>query len=248
MSSRCRTRGPRPARELPSRRRRRFDVTTMPDGSTLSIPLNVITGTRRHPRLLAVAGHHGDEQEGPSALISLWHSLRPESLRGSLVMIPVLNPPAFQALRRASLEDGLDINRIFPGNSRGTVTERLADALCAHLIRGSDLVLSMHGWSAGYLGGALRRVPEIGQGQRGQPAGGPCFRPRLRQPAGGRAGQAPDRRLRDGHSDHRGRDRRPGDVAPGTAGPLARGLAAAPRTHRAPRRAPPAPPPAPRDP
>jgi len=60
----------------------------MPDGSTLSIPLNVITGTRRHPRLLAVAGHHGDEQEGPSALISLWHSLRPESLRGSLVMIP----------------------------------------------------------------------------------------------------------------------------------------------------------------
>lgn len=135
----------------------------MPDGSTLSIPLNVITGTRRHPRLLAVAGHHGDEHEGPSALISLWHSLRPESLRGSLVMIPVLNPPAFQAVRRASLEDGLDINRIFPGNSRGTVTERLADALCAHLIRGSDLVLSMHGWSAGYLVEPYVEYPKSGK-------------------------------------------------------------------------------------
>src|SRR3989475_3240782 len=163
MSSRCRTRGPRPAGELPSRLRRRFDVTTTPDGSTLSIPLNVITGTRRHPRLLAVAGHHGDEQEGPSALISLWHSLRPESLRGSLVMIPVLNPPAFQAVRRASLEDGLDINRIFPGNSRGTVTERLADALCAHLIRGSDLVLWMHGWSAGYLVEPYVEYPKSGK-------------------------------------------------------------------------------------
>src|SRR5438445_12155704 len=100
---------------------------------------------RRHPRVLTVAGHHGVEQEGPSALISLWHSLRPESLRGSLVMIPVLNPPAFQALRRASLEDGLDINRIFPGNSRGTVTERLADALRAPLIWCADLVLSLYG-------------------------------------------------------------------------------------------------------
>src|SRR5438445_12118475 len=127
MSSRCRTRGPRPARELPSRRRRRFDVTTMPDGSTLSIPLNVITGTRRHPRLLAVAGHHGDEQEGTAALISLWERLQPSSMYGSVVMVPVLNPPAFQALRRTNHEDGLDINRIFPGRPNGNVAERLAD-------------------------------------------------------------------------------------------------------------------------
>jgi predicted deacylase len=49
----------------------RHEISTMPDGSTLSIPANVISGTRRHPRLLAVAGHHGDEQEGPAALISL---------------------------------------------------------------------------------------------------------------------------------------------------------------------------------
>ena len=74
-----------------------------------------------------------------------------------------MNPPAFQALRRASLEDGLDINRIFPGNSRGTVTERLADALCAHLIRGSDLVLSMHGWSAGYLVEPYVEYPKSGK-------------------------------------------------------------------------------------
>jgi predicted deacylase len=129
----------------------RHEISTMPDGSTLSIPANVISGTRRHPRLLAVAGHHGDEQEGPAALISLWERLRPADLRGSVVMVPVLNPPAFQAVRRMGHEDGLDINRIFPGNPAGTVTERLADALCAHLAPGSDLILSMHGWSAGYL-------------------------------------------------------------------------------------------------
>src|SRR2546427_10318365 len=123
MSSRCRTRGPRPARELPSRRRRRFDVTTMPDGSTLSIPLNVITGSRRHPRLLAVAGHHGDEQEGPAALISLWGRLEPSSMHGSGVILPVLNGPAFQAVRRTRHDGGPDINRIFPGQPGGTGNE-----------------------------------------------------------------------------------------------------------------------------
>ncbi|HET7465400.1 MAG TPA: succinylglutamate desuccinylase/aspartoacylase family protein [Candidatus Dormibacteraeota bacterium] len=136
---------------LNSRRAFRFPVATMPDGSTLSIPVNVITGSRRHPRLIAVAGHHGDEQEGPAALITLWHRLQPKDLRGSVVMIPVLNPPAFQALRRISFEDGLDINRVFPGSPTGTITERLADALCGHLLEGADLILSMHGWTAGYL-------------------------------------------------------------------------------------------------
>jgi predicted deacylase len=129
----------------------RHEISTMPDGSTLSIPVNVITGSRRHPRFLAVAGHHGDEQEGPAALISLWERLQPSSMHGSVVMVPVLNPPAFQAMRRTGYEDGLDINRLFPGRPNGTVSERLADALCQHLAPGSDLILSMHGWSAGYL-------------------------------------------------------------------------------------------------
>ena len=136
---------------LNSRRGFRYPVASMPDGSTVSIPVNVITGSRRHPRLLVVAGHHGDEQEGPAALITLWQRLKPKDLNGSLVIIPVLNPPAFQALRRVGYEDSLDINRIFPGNPSGTITARLADALCRHLVAGADLILSMHGWTAGYL-------------------------------------------------------------------------------------------------
>ncbi len=136
---------------LRSRRCLRLPIASMPDGSTLAITVNVITGSARRPRLVAVAGHHGDEQEGPAALITLWQRLRPEALRGSLVMVPVLNPPAFQAVRRTNYEDQLDMNRIFPGRAEGTITERLAHAFFHQVSSGADMILSMHGWSAGYV-------------------------------------------------------------------------------------------------
>jgi predicted deacylase len=135
----------------------------MADGSTLGITVNVITGSSRRPRLVAVAGHHGDEHEGPAALITLWQQLRPESMRGSLVLVPVLNPPAFQAARRTSYEDQLDMNRIFPGSPDGTVTERLAYAFCDQISTDADMILSMHGWSAGYLVEPYIEYPRSGE-------------------------------------------------------------------------------------
>lgn len=147
---------------LRSRRSMRLPIASMPDGSTLAITVNVMTGSARRPRLVAVAGHHGDEQEGPAALITLWQQLRPEELSGSLVMVPVLNPPAFQSVRRTNYEDQLDMNRIFPGRAEGTITERLAHAFFHQLLTGADLVLSMHGWSAGYLVEPYVEYPRAG--------------------------------------------------------------------------------------
>lgn len=126
-------------------------VTSSPDGSTVSIPVNVIRGASDGPSLLIVAGVHGDEHEGPTSLISLWNGLRPEELRGSVIMVPVLNAPAFRAARRWSLEDDVDLNRSFPGEEGGTLTHRIARAFCEEILGEADLVLSMHGWTAGYL-------------------------------------------------------------------------------------------------
>lgn len=126
-------------------------VTSSPDGSTVSIPVNVIRGLSDGPSLLIVAGVHGDEHEGPTSLISLWNGLRPEELRGTVVMVPVLNAPAFRAARRWSLEDDVDLNRNFPGEEGGTLTHRIARVFCEEILVEADLVLSMHGWTAGYL-------------------------------------------------------------------------------------------------
>ena len=120
-----------------------------PDGAaTMSLPINIIAGAASGPTLAAVAGIHGDEVEGVLALLELWEELIPEQLAGTLILVPVANPPAFAAHRRTSPLDGLDLNRIFPGRPDGRPSERLAHRLFAEVLRRADFLFSMHSWHA----------------------------------------------------------------------------------------------------
>lgn len=117
------------------------------DGAELALPVNILAGRAAHPRLLMVAGVHGDEYEGILAQLELWRELEPAALAGTIVMVPVANPPAFAAARRRNPADEVDMNRVFPGDAHGTVTERLAHRLFQSVLPGSDLLLSMHSWT-----------------------------------------------------------------------------------------------------
>ena len=138
---------------LPARSRHRFimPVGQMADGTELALPVLVATGDSRAPRLVCVAGIHGNEPEGITALLDLWDEIEPGELAGTLALAPVANPPAFRAGERRNPEDPLDMNRIFPGRSDGTITERLAHRLFHDVVRGADFVLSLHGWGRGAL-------------------------------------------------------------------------------------------------
>jgi predicted deacylase len=96
-----------------------------------------------------VAGIHGNEPEGITALLELWDEINLDALRGTVVLVPVANPPAFRAGERRNPHDGLDMNRIFPGNATGTITERLAYRLYTDVVTGADFVLTLHGWTRG---------------------------------------------------------------------------------------------------
>lgn len=91
-----------------------------------------------------IAGVHGDEREGVVALIELANQLGRLRLDGTVRLVPVANPPAYHALMRTSPRDGLNLARVFPGNSIGTVTERIAAALTDNVIAGSDLLVDLH--------------------------------------------------------------------------------------------------------
>jgi predicted deacylase len=134
-------------------RRYRFALTVdrMPDGSMLAIPVNVLAGRRAQPVALAVAGHHGDEHEGPAALAHLWRELDPATLAGTALLVPILNPPAFRANARKGPDDRVDINRIFPGDAQGTITHRIAHRFMKEIAGRADFIVSMHGWSTGYV-------------------------------------------------------------------------------------------------
>jgi uncharacterized protein len=109
--------------------------------------VEVLVGRAARPCLGLVAGVHGDEYDGILAAQEILRVFQPERLAGSLLIIPVANPYAFRAGQRHTPEDGLDLNRVFPGRAEGTLTERLAEVLCQRLLRQTDAVFSLHGAS-----------------------------------------------------------------------------------------------------
>jgi uncharacterized protein len=88
-----------------------------------TISLHVFEAQREGPTAIVQAGIHGDEVAGVHALQELLEddALRPS--RGKLIVVPVMNPPAYRARQRAA-PDGLDLNRCFPGDAEAPERER----------------------------------------------------------------------------------------------------------------------------
>jgi len=96
------------------------------------------------PTVLFTGANHGDEYEGPVALFDLANKIKAEDLSGRVIIVPGMNYPAFQAGKRTSPIDGGNMNRVFPGNSDGTFTEKIADYFNRILLPLADYVLDFH--------------------------------------------------------------------------------------------------------
>jgi uncharacterized protein len=96
------------------------------------------------PRVLLMAGNHGDEYEGELTLARLIRRLQPAMMRGCITVLPLTNAPAVMAAKRCSPLDGGNLNRAFPGDPAGTPTRRLAHFLEAELFPRHDVVLDIH--------------------------------------------------------------------------------------------------------
>ncbi|OWJ64381.1 succinylglutamate desuccinylase/aspartoacylase family protein [Inquilinus limosus] len=96
------------------------------------------------PRVLLMAGNHGDEYEGEFALARLIRRLDPAHMRGAVTILPMTNAPAVRASKRCSPLDGGNLNRAFPGDPDGTPTRRIAHFLEHELFPRHDVVLDLH--------------------------------------------------------------------------------------------------------
>jgi N-alpha-acetyl-L-2,4-diaminobutyrate deacetylase len=107
------------------------------------IPVTVVAGGAG-PTALITGGNHGDEYEGPIAIMDLARRLRVEEVAGRVILIPQMNAPAFRAGRRTSPLDGGNLNRAFPGRPDGSATEKIADYFTRQLLPMADFVLDFH--------------------------------------------------------------------------------------------------------
>jgi N-alpha-acetyl-L-2,4-diaminobutyrate deacetylase len=110
---------------------------------SVMIPITVIANGKG-PTALLTGGNHGDEYEGPVALQELAASLQPEQITGRVIILPMMNQPAFSAGLRCSPVDGGNMNRSFPGRPDGTVTQKICHYIASELVPLADIVLDFH--------------------------------------------------------------------------------------------------------
>ena len=110
---------------------------------SLMMPLIVIRNGKGKT-VLFTGGNHGDEYEGPIALRKLANELKQEDIQGQVIIVPYLNFPAILSGSRLSPVDGLNMNRSFPGDPKGSITLMIADLVFKQLVQRSDVVIDFH--------------------------------------------------------------------------------------------------------
>lgn len=111
--------------------------------ANMMLPVSVLK-SGKGPTALVMAGNHGDEYPGPVAILKLMRQLKLEDVAGRVILLPALNPPAVKAATRLSPLDGKNMNRSFPGNPNGTMTEMIAHYLTTELFPRADIVIDIH--------------------------------------------------------------------------------------------------------
>ncbi|CAB3876012.1 succinylglutamate desuccinylase/aspartoacylase family protein [Achromobacter anxifer] len=110
---------------------------------TVRIPMAVLANGDG-PTVILEGGNHGDEYEGQIVLGEIIRSLPLDRIRGRLIIMPSLNAPAAEAGRRTSPLDGKNLNRTFPGDHAGSITEQIAAYVSDELFSRGDAFLSLH--------------------------------------------------------------------------------------------------------
>ena len=131
-----------------------------------SIPVTIVHGARPGPRLALIAGIHGYEYPGIMALQRLRATLDPAQLAGTVIMVHIANLPSFLGRTvYTNPVDGENLNRMFPGDPDGTLSERIAHLITLEVIEQADYLIDLH---AGDGNEALR--PYIYMPRTGDPA------------------------------------------------------------------------------
>jgi predicted deacylase len=109
-------------------------------------PVTTVTGAKAGPVLFINAGLHGGEYPPIEAAIRLGQQLNPAKISGTVVLMPVLNLPAFwkRSMFVCPMDD-VNPNRVFPGDPNGSYSEQMTHAVLNEFIVYADAYIDLHG-------------------------------------------------------------------------------------------------------
>lgn len=130
---------------IPLRSRRLVELPLPPlyTHSPLTLPVHVVRGSRSGPRLFVCAALHGDELNGTEIIRRLLNQPALKRLRGTLVTVPIVNVYGLIHQSRY-LPDRRDLNRSFPGSTKGSLAARLAHLFMKEIVHNCTHGIDLH--------------------------------------------------------------------------------------------------------
>jgi len=124
----------------------RYAVGELRDGSAVTLPVRIVHGARDGPVLSLTGAIHGDEPNGLAAINRICDEIDPIRLSGTVIAFPLASPFSWITKSRTSSLDyeRLNMNRVFPGNADGLITERVAHAIWEGGIAKADYHFDYH--------------------------------------------------------------------------------------------------------
>lgn len=116
------------------------------EGTDVAIPVTIINGVNAGKRVVVTSGIHSGEYPGIQCAIELAQEINPKDVSGSIIFIHPCNPTGFSAqISYFVPEDNKNLGHYFPGDPKGTLSERIGFLLAINFINGSDINLDLHG-------------------------------------------------------------------------------------------------------
>jgi predicted deacylase len=134
-----------------------FNLAKLYTTSSVEIPVIVERSKKPGPVVLITSGIHGDEINGVEIVRQIIAKKINKPKRGTIICIPVLNIFGFLDMKRA-FPDGRDLNRVFPGNPRGSLASRFAYQFVKKILPIANYCLDFHTGGASRFNAAQIRI------------------------------------------------------------------------------------------
>ena len=118
-------------------------IARLATGAPIALPVIVVHGRREGPTVWLDAAVHGDEVNGIEIIRRVLEQLDAKTLCGTVLAVPVVNAHGFLNGSRY-LPDRRDLNRAFPGSSRGSLAGRIAKLFLTEIVERCSVGIDLH--------------------------------------------------------------------------------------------------------
>lgn len=118
-------------------------IARLMSGTPVALPLLVLNGATAGPTVWLSAAIHGDEICGVEIIRRVLERIDTTRLSGTVIAVPVVNVHGFNTGDRY-LPDRRDLNRSFPGSTRGSLASRVAHLMMTEVIGRCEIGIDLH--------------------------------------------------------------------------------------------------------